>query len=97
MRFFGVLLLGIMIGQTAHALDAEGEEWVKQMRKATDACVKLFDRKFGDVKSTRFADCMTDQTAKATETCIGVRRNEFASCVSGRTLKVMEACDLTRC
>jgi hypothetical protein len=98
MRLFGTMILAAMfIGQAAQALDAEGELWVKQVGDATKACAAQFRQKFGETKGSRFADCLTDQTVKATETCIGVAKDAFAGCVSGRALKVMQSCDLSRC
>jgi hypothetical protein len=96
MRFFSAMIIVALTGQAAHALDAE-DSWVEEIGKATKACGVLFDQKFGKGKNSRFVDCMTEQTAKAAEACIGSKQNEFASCVSGRALSVMQACDLTRC
>src|SRR6266404_92676 len=98
MRFFGTVILAfIILAQAAQALDAEGELWVQQPGDATKACSAQAQQKFGDIKGNRFADCLTDQTEKATQTCIGVAKSAFAGCVSGRALKVMQSCDLSRC
>ena len=98
MRLFcAIVLAAVLIGQAAQALDAASELWVQQVGDATKACSAKFRQKFGETKDSRFADCLTDQTEKAVQPCIGVARNAFAGCVSGRALKVMQSCDLSRC
>jgi hypothetical protein len=76
-------------------ISAEGEVWVREIGEATNLCVAKFELKFGESKDTRFADCMTDQTHTAIQTCIG--RSDFSTCVSSRSLVVMRACDTSRC
>ncbi len=97
MRSVLTIVMFLSSSIAAHAEDVQREKWVEQVGKATQSCLALFRQKFGDAKGHNFADCVTDQTSKAIEPCVGVSKNEFASCVAGRSLKVMETCDLTRC
>jgi hypothetical protein len=81
----------------AHSENIEGDKWIEQLGKASTACLAQFRRKFGDVKGHDFADCLTDQSSKATKGCIGQSRSEFPNCFRERSLRVMETCDLTQC
>jgi len=90
-----VIVLGV---GSARADDSEGDKWVEQLGAAGKSCAALFERKFGETKGHDWVDCMTDQTNKSIEGCVGGRsRREFSICVAGRTLKVMQTCDLSKC
>jgi hypothetical protein len=89
-----VAVIALTVG-SARAVD---DKWVEQNIEAGKSCVASFERKFGETKGHDWVDCMTDQTNKAIEGCIGGRsRREFSICVAGRTLKVMQTCDLSKC
>jgi hypothetical protein len=91
-----VAVIALAFG-SARAEDSKGDKWAEQVGIALKSCAALFERKFGEAKGHDFADCMTNQTSKATEGCIGQSRSEFPICVAGRTLKVMQTCDLSKC
>jgi hypothetical protein len=97
LSFGTVAVIALAVG-SARADDSEGDKWVEQNLAAAKSCAASFERKFGETKGHDWVDCMTDQTSKAIEGCIGGRsRRDFSICVAGRTLKVMQTCDLSKC
>jgi hypothetical protein len=94
MRFFSAMIMVVMTGQAAHALD---DELAKQTDEALKVCNALFDQKFGKGKTDRFTNCINEQTDKATEACYQLKQDEMKSCADGKVLSVRQACDLTRC
>ena len=87
------MLLGSTVLVRAEPVDRE--KWVRQTARASKSCFAKFQQKFRDAKDHSFADCVTDQTNKAIDGCIG--GDEFSDCVKERSLKVLEACDLSGC
>ena len=91
------LIIAISLGSTllAQAEPLDRDKWVEQTGRASKSCLVKFRQKFGEAKGHNYADCVTDQTNKAIDTCIG--SSEFSNCVLERSLKVLEVCDLSRC
>jgi hypothetical protein len=91
------LIIGMLLGSTllVRAEPVDREKWVRQTARASKSCLAKFRQKFRDAKDHSFADCVTDQTNKAIDGCIG--GDEFSDCVKERSLKVLEACDLSGC
>jgi hypothetical protein len=87
------MLLGSMLLVRAEPLDRD--KWVGQTGRASKSCLAKFRQKFGEAKGHNYAECVTDQTNKAIDTCIGI--SEFSNCVMERSLKVLEVCDLSAC
>jgi hypothetical protein len=92
-----VLIIAMLLGPTAfsQAEPLDRDKWIGQTARANKSCLAKFRQKFGETKDRIYADCMTDQTNKEIDTCIG--NNEFSNCVLQRSLKVLEACDLSKC
>ena len=91
------LIIAMFLGSTvlAEAEPLDRDKWVGQTARANKACFAKFRQKFGETKGRLYADCVTDQTNKEIDTCIG--DSEFSTCVLQRSLKVLEACDLSKC
>jgi hypothetical protein len=91
------LIIAMLLGSTflAQAEPLEREKWVGQTARANKACLAKFRQKFGEGKDRNYADCLTAQTNKEIDTCIGA--GEFSNCVLQRSLKVLEVCDLSKC
>jgi len=91
------LIIAMFLGSTflAQAESLDRDKWVGQTAKANKACLAKFRQKFGEAKDRNYADCVTDQTNKEIDTCIG--DSEFSACVLQRSLKVLEVCDLSKC
>jgi hypothetical protein len=91
------LIIALVLGSTfpAQAQPLERDKWVGQTTRANKACLAKFRQKFGEGKDRNYADCVTDQTNKEIDTCIG--NSEFSNCVFQRSLKVLEVCDLSKC
>jgi hypothetical protein len=87
------MLLGPVV--LAQAEPVERDKWVGQTARANKACLDKFRQKFGGAKDRNYADCVTDQTNKEIDTCIG--DSDFSNCVLKRSLRVLEVCDLSRC
>ena len=91
-------MIAMLLGSTAllaHAQPLDRDKWVGQNARANKSCLAKFRQKFGEAKGHNYAECVTDQTNKAIDTCIGI--SEFSNCVLERSLKVLEVCDLSTC
>ena len=91
------LIITISLGSTllAQAEPIDRGMWVQQTGRASKSCLAKFRQKFHEATGHNYADCVTDQTDKAIDTCIG--SSEFSNCVLERSLKVLEVCDLSGC
>ena len=91
------LIIAMLLGSTclARAQPLDRGKWVGQTGKASKSCLAKFRQKFGEAKGHNYADCVTDQTNKEIDTCIG--NSEFSNCVYQRSLRVLEVCDLSKC
>jgi len=91
------LIIAMFLGPAvlAQAEPLDRDKWVGQTARANKSCLAKFRQKFGETKDRIYADCVTDQTNKEIDTCIG--NNEFSNCVLQRSLKVLEVCDLSKC
>lgn len=91
------LIIGMLLGSTllVRAEPVDREKWVRQTARASKSCFAKFQQKFRDAKDHSYANCVTDQTNKAIDGCVG--GDEFSDCVKERSLKVLEACDLSGC
>src|SRR5450631_850053 len=72
-----------------------GTHRIAQTAKASKSCLAKFRQKFGDDKGHNYSVCMTDQTNKAIDDCVG--SSEFSNCVLEKSLRVLEVCDLSNC
>lgn len=90
-----ILIVAMLLGLIDQAAAIDRGKWIEQSAKASKACEAKFKQKFGDTKEHSYANCVTDQNNKATDTCTG--NSEFANCVLERSLKVLEVCDLSGC
>jgi len=88
-----VMLLGSTLLAQSEFLDRD--KWVKQTGNASKTCLAKFRQKFGEAKGHNYTECVTDQTNKEIDTCIG--SSDFSNCVLERSLRVLEVCDLSRC
>ena len=92
-----VLIIAMLFGSTflvrAQALDRD--KWVGQTSRANKACLAKFRQKFGEAKDRDYADCVTNQTNKEIDACVG--DSEFSSCVFQRSLRILQVCDLSKC
>ena len=91
------LVIAMLLGS---ALPAQAEpigrdKWVAQTGKASKSCLAKFRQKFGEDKGHNYSRCVTDQTNKAIDDCIG--GNDFSNCVLEKSLRVLEVCDLSSC
>ena len=92
------LIIAMLLGSSFHAQaePLDHEKWVGQTGKASKACFDKFRQKFGGAaKDHNYAVCVTDQTNKEIDACIG--NSEFSNCVLQRSLRVLEVCDLSKC
>src|SRR5271169_271365 len=91
------LIIAMLLGSTflVQAEPLDRDKWVGQTARANKSCLAKFRQKFGEGKGHNFADCVTDQTNKEIDACIG--DSEFSNCVFQRSLRVLEVCDLSRC
>ncbi|HLX16117.1 MAG TPA: hypothetical protein VKS24_13035 [Bradyrhizobium sp.] len=92
-----VFMIAMLLGSTLLALaePLDREKWVGQSARANKSCLAKFQKKFGGEKSHNYASCVTDQTNKEIDGCVG--NSEFSDCVFQRSLKVLEECDLSKC
>jgi hypothetical protein len=91
-------MIAILLGSTtllAQAQPLDRDKWVGQNARANKSCLAKFQQKFGSAKDHNYADCVTDQTNKEIDGCVG--NSEFSDCVFRRSLKVLEVCDLSKC
>ena len=91
------LIIAMLIGSTllAQSEPLDRDKWVKQTGKASKSCLAKFQQKFREATGHNYADCVTDQTNKEIDTCIG--GSDFSNCVLERSLRVLEVCDLSKC
>jgi len=91
------LIVAMLFGSTllARAEPVDRDKWIAQTGRANKSCLAKFRQKFGEDKSRNYSGCVTDQTNKAIDDCVG--SSEFSSCVLEKSLKVLEVCDLSRC
>ena len=87
------MLLGLTLLAQAEPIDRD--KWIAQTEKASKSCLAKFRQKFGEGKSHNFSRCVTDQTNKAIDGCVG--SSEFSNCVLEKSLRVLEVCDLSSC
>jgi hypothetical protein len=92
-----VLVIAMLLGSTllAQAEPIARDQWIAQTAKASKSCLAKFRQKFAEDKSHNYSVCMTDQTNKAIDDCIGSR--EFSNSVLEKSLRVLEVCDLSSC
>jgi hypothetical protein len=91
------LVIAMLLGSTllAQAEPIARDKWIAQTAKASKSCLAKFRQKFGDDKGHNYSVCMTDQTNKAIDDCVG--SSEFSNCVLEKSLRVLEVCDLSSC
>jgi len=91
------LVIAMLLGSTllAQAEPIDRDKWIAQTGKASKSCLAKFRQKFGEGKGHDYSRCVTDQTNKAIDDCVGSR--EFSSCVLEKSLNVLEVCDLSSC
>lgn len=87
------MLLGVTLLAEAEPIDRD--KWIAQTGKANKSCLANFRKKFGDDNRHNYSRCMTDQTNKAIDDCIG--SSTFSNCVLEKSLRVLEVCDLSSC
>src|SRR5258708_17615693 len=58
--------------------------------RASKSCLAKFRQKFGEDKGHNYSHCVTDQTNKAIDDCVG--STEFSNCVLEKSLRVLEVC-----
>ena len=95
MRYALIIAMLLALTNLVQAEPLDRDKWVGQTARANKTCLAKFRQKFGEGKDRNYADCVTGQTNKEIDTCIGTR--EFSNCVLERSLRVLEACDLSRC
>ena len=91
------LVIAMLLGSTllAQAEPIDRDKWIAQTARASKSCLAKFRQKFGEDKGHNYSRCVTDQTNKAIDDCVG--SSEFSSCVLEKSLKVLEVCDLSSC
>ena len=91
------LVIAMLLGSTllAQAEPIDRDKWIAQTGKASKPCLAKFRQKFGEDKGHNYSVCMTDQTNKAIDDCIG--SSAFSNCVLEKSLRVLEVCDLSSC
>jgi hypothetical protein len=91
------LVIAMLLGSTllAQAEPIDRDKWIAQTGKASKSCLAKFRQKFGEDKGHNYPRCVTDQTNKAIDGCVG--SSEFSNCVLEKSLKVLEVCDLSSC
>ena len=92
-----VLVIAMLLGSTllAQAEPIDRAKWIAQTGRASKSCLAKFRQKFGDDKGNNYSVCVTDQTNKAIDDCVG--SSEFSNCVLEKSLRVLEVCDLSSC
>lgn len=91
------LIIAMLLGSTClvRAEPLDRDKWVGQTARANKACLAKFRQKFAEAKDRNYAECVTDQTNKEIDACVG--DNDFSGCVFRRSLRVLEVCDLSKC
>ena len=87
------MLLGPTLLAQAEPIDRD--KWVAQTGRASKSCLAKFRQKFGDDKGRDYSTCMTDQSNKAIDECVG--GSELSNCALEKSLRVLEVCDLSSC
>lgn len=95
MRYALIIVMFLGRAVFAQAEPVDRDKWVGQTTRANKACLAKFRQKFGGAKDRNYAECVTDQTNKEIDTCVG--DSELSNCVLQRSLKVLEVCDLSKC
>lgn len=92
-----VFVIPMLLGSTllAQAEPIDRNKWIAQTERANKSCLAKFRQKFREDKGHNYSGCVTDQTNKAIDDCVG--RSEFSNCVLEKSLKVLEVCDLSNC
>ena len=91
------LVIAMLLGSTllAQAEPIDRDKWIAQTGRASKSCLAKFRQKFGEDKGHNYSGCVTDQTKKAIDDCVG--SSEFSNCVLEKSLRVLEVCDLSSC
>ena len=91
------LVIAMLLGSTllAQAEPIDRDKWIAQTGRASKSCLAKFRQKFGEDKGHNYSHCVTDQTNKAIDDCVG--SSEFSNCVLEKSLRVLEVCDLSSC
>ena|SRR2546421_5172756 len=91
------LVIAMLLGSTllAQAEPIDRDKWIAQTARASKSCLAKFRQKFGEDKGHNYSNCVTDQTNKAIDDCVG--SSEFSNCVLEKSLRVLEVCDLSSC
>ena len=91
------LVIAMLLGSTllAQAEPIDRDKWIAQTGRASKSCLAKFRQKFGEDKGHNYSRCVTDQTNKAIDDCVG--GSEFSNCVLEKSLRVLEGCDLSSC
>jgi hypothetical protein len=91
------LVIAMLIGSTllAQSEPIDRDKWITQTGKANKSCLAKFRHKFGEDRGHNYSRCVTDQTNKAIDDCVG--SSEFSNCVMEKSLRVLEVCDLSSC
>jgi hypothetical protein len=91
------MVIAMLLGSTllAQAEPIDRDKWITQTARANKSCLAKFRQKFGDDKGRNYSGCVTDQTNKAIDDCVG--STEFSNCVLEKSLRVLEVCDLSSC
>ena len=91
------LVIAMLLGSTllAQTEPIDRDKWIAQTGKASKSCHARFRQKFGQDKGHSYSRCVTDQTNKAIDDCVG--SSEFSNCVLEKSLRVLEVCDLSSC
>jgi hypothetical protein len=91
------LVIAMLLGSTllAQAEPIDRDKWIAQTGKASKSCLAKFRQKFGEDKGHNYSRCVTDQTNKAIDDCVG--SSGFSNCVLEKSLRVLEVCDLSSC
>ena len=79
----------------AQAEPINRDKWIAQTGRASKSCLAKFLQKFGEDKGHKYSKCVTDQTNKAIDDCLG--SGGFSDCVLEKSLRVLEVCDLSSC
>ena len=75
------LVIAMLLGSTllAQAEPIDRDKWIAQTGRASKSCLAKFRQKFGEDKGHNYSNCVTDQTNKAIDDCVG--SSEFSNCV----------------
>jgi hypothetical protein len=81
------LVIAMLLGSTllAQAEPIDRDKWIAQTGRASKSCLAKFRQKFGEGKGHNYSNCVTDQTNKAIDDCVG--SSEFSNCVLEKSLR----------